>query len=96
MLTGFYSCAINTFVHTISDTDARNQWAGLIETATRDRDPIIITRNGEGVVVLLAADEYSAMEETLRSLSTPANAGQNCKGLAGYAAGKIQPGELCD
>ena len=57
-----------------SYTEARNRFAGLIESASRDRGPITITRNGAGTVVLLAAEEYAAMEETLHLLSTPANA----------------------
>lgn len=83
-------------MRTISYTEARNQLAGLMETANRDREPITITRNGSGTAVLLAADEYSAMEETLHLLSTPANAERIRQGLADYAAGKLHPGELCD
>ena len=81
---------------TISYTEARNQLAGLMETANRDREPITITRNGSGTAVLLAADEYAAMEETMHLLSTPANAERIRQGLADYAAGKLHPGELCD
>lgn len=84
------------FAKTISYTEARNQLAGLMETATRDRVPITITRNGEGMVVLLAAGEYAAMEETLHLLSTPGNARRMRQGLADFAAGNLQSGELCD
>ena len=70
--------------------------AGLMEAATRDREPIIITRNGSGVVVLLAVEEYEAMETTLHLHSTRANADQIQQSLADYAAGKIQSGDLCD
>ncbi len=83
-------------MHTISYTEARNGLAGLMDMATRDREPITITRNGAGTVVLLAAEEYAAMEETLHLLSTPANAERIRQGLADYAAGKLQSGELCD
>ena len=83
-------------MHTISYTEARNGLAGLMDMATRDREPITITRNGAGTVVLLAAEEYSAMEETLHLLSTPANAERIRQGLADYAARKLQSGELCD
>ena len=38
-----------------------------METASRDREPIIITRNGAGKVLLLAIEEYDAMETTLLS-----------------------------
>lgn len=83
-------------MRTVSYTEARNQFAGLIESVTRNREPVTITRNGEGTVVLLAADEFAAMEATLHLLSTPANAERIRQGLADYAAGKLQAGELCD
>ncbi len=83
-------------MQSISYTDARNQFANLMETATRDREPILITRNGQGTVVMLASDEYAAMEETLHLLSTPANAERIRQGLADHAAGNLQPGGLCD
>jgi len=83
-------------MQTITYTDARNQLTRLMDEVVEDREPITITRNGTGVVVLLAADEYKAMEETLHVLSTPANAEQIRQGLTDYANGMMQPGELCD
>ena len=83
-------------MQTISYTDARNQLAGLMENASRNREPITITRNGSGKVVLVAAEEYAAMEETLHLLSTPANAERIRQGLADYTHGGLQTGELCD
>jgi antitoxin YefM len=83
-------------MQTVSYTDARNRLSSLMEATLRDREPITITRNGTGTVVMLAAEEYAAMEETLHLLSTPANAERIRQGLADYAAGKAQPGELCD
>ena len=83
-------------MQTVSYTEARNGLAGLMEAAVRDREPITITRNGEGTVVLLAAEEYAAMEETLHLLSTPANAERIRQGLADYEAGRLRSGELCD
>jgi antitoxin YefM len=80
----------------ISYTEARNQLAGLMDSASRDREPITITRNGAGKVVLLAIEEYEAMETTLHLLSTRANASQIQQSLADYEAGNIQTGELCD
>ncbi len=40
-----------------------------METASRDRESITITRNGAGKVVLLAIEEYEAME-TMQLQST--------------------------
>ena len=83
-------------MQTISYTEARNGLAALIEAANRDREPITITQEGSGAVVLLASEEYAAMEASLHLLSTPANAERIRQGLADDAAGKLQPGELCD
>lgn len=83
-------------MQTINYTDARNQLAGLMEAASRDREPITITRNGAGKVVLLAVEEYEAMEATLHLFSTRSNANQIQQSLDDYAAGKILTGELCD
>jgi antitoxin YefM len=83
-------------MQTINYTEARNQLAGLMDAACRDREPITITRNGAGKVVLMAIEEYEAMETTLHLYSTKANATELQESLADYDAGKIQAGELCD
>lgn len=83
-------------MQTVSYSDARNRLAGLMEMASRDREPITITRNGAGKVVLLAIGEYEAMEATLHLFSTRANASQIQQSLADHSEGKIQTGELCD
>lgn len=83
-------------METIAFTDARNHLARLIAKIIKNRAPITITRNGEGVVVLLAIDEFEAIEETLHLLSTPANAARIRQGLADYAKGKARARKLCD
>ena len=83
-------------MQTINYTDARNQLAALMEAASRDREPITITRNGAGKVVLLAIEEYEAMETTFHLFSTRANAAQIQQSLSDYSAGNIQSRELCD
>ncbi len=83
-------------MQTVNYTDARNQLAALMEKASQDREPITITRNGTGKVVMLAIEEYEAMETTLHLFSTKANASQIQQSLADYSAGKIKSGKLCD
>jgi antitoxin YefM len=83
-------------MQTISETEASIHFTELLDSAARDRGPITITRNGIGTVVILSADEYAAMEETLHVLSTPTNAERIRQGLADYATGNLQAGELCD
>ena len=83
-------------MQTINYSDARNQLAGLMEAASRDREPITITRNGTGKVVMLAIEEYEAMETSLHLLSTRANSNQIQQSISDYTEGKIQSGALCD
>ena len=83
-------------MQTIAYTDARNQLTRLMDGVAKDRKPITITRNGTGIAVLLAMEEYEAMEETLHLLSTPANAERIRSGLEDYANGNLQEHSLCD
>jgi len=83
-------------MQTIPYKEACDRLASLMDEITRNREPITITRNGQGPVVLLAAEEYAAMEETLHLLSTPANAARIREGLEDYANGKLRPAQLCD
>ena len=45
-------------MQTISYTDARNQLAGLMESTIRNREPMTITKNGEGQVVMVVAPDH--------------------------------------
>lgn len=83
-------------MQTISLTQASKKLEALMETASRDRQPILITRNGAGKTVLLAVEEYEAMEATLHLFCTSANARQIEQSLADYAGGKMQSSKLCD
>ena len=75
---------------TISYTEARNRLAQLMAEATADHEPVAITRNGTAAVVLIDAEEYASMAETLALLSSPANARRLRKGLGEFKAGKFK------
>lgn len=77
-------------------TDARNGLAEAMRHTVEDRNPVMITRNGLGSVVMISEEEYRSMEETLHLLSTPANAERIRRGLAEYEEGKMLERELCD
>ncbi len=77
-------------------TEARNGLAEAMRRTVEDKDPITITRNGLGAVVMIAEDEYRSIQETLHLLSTPANAERIRRGLLDYEQGKIIERELCD
>lgn len=80
----------------MSYTEARNGLAEAMRHTIEDRDPITITRNGQGAVVMISEEEYSSMQETLHLLSTPANAERIRRGLADYEEGKMVEHELCE
>ena len=75
---------------TISYTDARNQLASIMESASEDREPVTITRNGAAAVVLMDAEEYSMMVETMHLLSSPTNAKRLAKGIKEFTSGKFK------
>ena len=51
--------------------EARANLSKLVESAERTHQRFDITRNGHRVAVLLAADEYDSMIETLEILADP-------------------------
>ena len=77
-------------------TEARNGLAEAMRHTTEDRDPVMITRNGQAAVVMMAEEEYRSIMETMHLLSTPANAERIRRGLADYAEAKFTEHELCE
>ncbi|MBB6117722.1 antitoxin YefM [Rahnella inusitata] len=58
----------------ITFTEARTNFANVLNQVSDDADTVVITRRGSRDVVMLDADEYSSMVETLYLFSNPANA----------------------
>lgn len=58
----------------ITYTAARENLASTIDKVCSDRDPVIITRKRDQSVVMIALDDYEALEETAYLLRSPANA----------------------
>ncbi len=58
----------------ITYTVARESLASTMDKVCRDHDPVIITRNRNQAVVMLALEDYEALEETAYLLQSPANA----------------------
>lgn len=72
-------------------TQARAQLASLLESATNDREIIIIQRRGEEDVALIAADELAGLLETVRLLRSPRNAERLLTALARARTGEGLP-----
>lgn len=57
----------------ISYTSARNNLAKTMEQVCNDHAPVVITRKGEGAVVMMSMDDYQSLEETAYLLRSPKN-----------------------
>ncbi len=58
----------------ITYTAARANLASTMDRVCNDHEPLIITRSGEQSVVMLALEDFKALEETAYLLRNPANA----------------------
>ncbi|MCX4096901.1 type II toxin-antitoxin system Phd/YefM family antitoxin [Nocardia sp. alder85J] len=78
-------------------SEARANFAAVLDAATEDSDEVIITRSGgKEAAVVVSLREWEAMKETAYLLSHPANAAWLARGIAEAEAGRVQPRELVD
>ena len=61
-------------MNAITYTAARGNLASTMDRVCVDRDPVIITRKRDQSVVMIALEDYEALEETAYLLRSPANA----------------------
>lgn len=73
---------------TLSLADARANLSKLVESAVTTHERFEVTRNGDRVAVLLSADDYDALLETVDILSRPDEVEAIQRGLAELAAGE--------
>lgn len=74
---------------TLSLADARANLSKLIESAVTTHERFEVTRNGDRVAVLLSADDYDSLMETLDILSSPQEVEALRQGLAEAEAGEF-------
>ena len=55
-------------------TQLRQNLAEYLDKVVESRSPVTVMRPGKGDVVLLSAEEFAGMEETIHLLRSPANA----------------------
>jgi antitoxin YefM len=72
----------------ITYTSARANLAKTMDRVCEDHEPLIITRNGEQSVVMLALDDFKALEGTAYLLRNPANARRLLAATQELEAGK--------
>lgn len=74
---------------TLSLAEARANLSKLIESAVTTHQRFEVTRNGNRAAVLLSADDYDALLETVEILSSPEEVDAIRRGLKELEAGEI-------
>lgn len=75
------------YMTTLPVADARAQFSKLVEDAERTHKRYEITRNGHRAAVLLGADDFDALQETIAVLSDPALLAEHRQAEADIEAG---------
>lgn len=73
---------------TIAYSTARAKLADTMDRVCEDHEPIIITRNGQQAVVMIALDDFKALEETSYLLRSPKSAQRLLESIAALESGK--------
>lgn len=81
-------------MQTVSYSEARDNLKKVMDKAVADRAPILITRQRGENVVMVSADEWAGMEETLHLMASPANAKRLLEGIKELDAGLGEVHEL--
>jgi len=78
-------------------TEARANFAAVLDAATEDNDEVVITRSGEKeAAVVISLREYEALKETAYLLSSRANARRLLESIDNVRNGRVEPRELID
>ena len=77
-----------------SYSDLRQNLSRHMDEVLESRAPLTVTRQGKGDVVLVSADEFAGMEETLHLLRSPANARRLLRSIRSADAGQVAEHEL--
>ncbi len=81
-------------MQTVTYSEARDNLKAVMDKAAESRAPVLITRRRGDNVVLVSAEEWAGMEETLHLMSSPANAKRLMDGIARMDAGAGEEHEL--
>lgn len=69
-------------------SDARANFKDVMDRAINDHEEVVVTRRKGEAVVVVSLEDWSAINETLYLLSTPANAQTLRESIAELDAGK--------
>ena len=81
---------------TITYTEVRRRLAETMEKVCDDHSPVIVTRKAARSVVMIALEDYEALEETAYLLRSPRNARRLIESLAELGSGGGTERELAE
>lgn len=77
-------------------TQARKNFAAVMNRVCDDHAPIIITRQNERPVVMISLEDYNAIEETLYLVKSSKNASRLAKSLGDLKERKTEKHDLIE
>lgn len=77
-------------------TQARKNFAEVMNRVCDDHAPLIITRQNERPVVMMSLEDYNAIEETLYLIKSPRNAVRLTKALQDLGNQKTHKRDLVE
>lgn len=80
----------------INYTELRRRLASAIDQVNEDHAPLYITRQKGKGAVLLSAEDYAAIEETLYLMSSPRNAARLTEAIEGLRQGEGSPRDVLE
>jgi antitoxin YefM len=80
----------------INYSEARNNLKSLMDQVCEDYEPIVITRKNRRNCVMLALDEYNAIQETLYLLSSRTNRERLLESIEGIEKGGFSARDIIE
>jgi antitoxin YefM len=84
-------------MRTTSSSDLRKNLADVLDSVTRDHEPVIVTRErGKPAAIILSLEDFASFEETRHLMSSPANAERLLKSIEELEKGEGAARDLID
>ena len=84
-------------MRTTSSSDLRKNLADVLDSVTRDHEPMIVTRErGKPAAIILSLEDFASFEETRHLMSSPANAERLLQSIEELEKGEGAARDLID
>ena len=83
-------------MRTMSYTESRARYAEVLDSVTRDREEVVITRAGHEPVVIVSLVDFESLRETAYLMRSPANARRLLDAMERLEAGEGTEHDLTD